>query len=148
MTKRTHDSLVVKTRLKELRNEMGITQKEVAERINFSVSTIKQYENGYRIPDEENLTILASFYDVFPRYILGEINYRNDAEKFSIWLNHYDSNHKNEVTELSYLVKFIELAEELGLYIPSDPDDFEKSYTDFLEYIKLYPEYIKEKKGR
>ena len=61
MTKRIHNPEIVKERLKQLRKEKGLTQKEVAQRINFSVSTIKQYENGYRIPDEANLKILSDF---------------------------------------------------------------------------------------
>ena len=82
MAKRTNDPEIVKTRLKELRKEKGLTQLELSNAIHFSVSTIKQYENGYRIPDKANLDILANFYGVPARYILGEIDWRTIWEKY------------------------------------------------------------------
>lgn len=84
MAKRTNDPNVVKARLKALRKENGLTQLELANAIHFSVSTIKQYENGYRIPDKANLDVLADFYGVPARYILGEIDWRTLWEKYHI----------------------------------------------------------------
>ena len=84
MAKRTNDPNVVKARLKALRKEKGLTQLELSNAIHFSVSTIKQYENGYRIPDKANLDILADFYGVPARYILGEIDWRTFWEKYPI----------------------------------------------------------------
>ena len=87
MAKRTNDPNVVKARLKALRKEKGLTQLELANAIHFSVSTIKQYENGYRIPDKANLDILADFYGVPARYILGEIDWRTILEKYQSYLS-------------------------------------------------------------
>ena len=80
---------IIRERLRSLRMEKGLTQKEVADALFWSVSTIKQYESGNRKPDEEksdNLKTLARFYDVFPEYILGEVPYRNEQERSSFYL--------------------------------------------------------------
>ena len=82
MAKRSHDPDIVKTRLKELRKEKGLTQLEVATAIHFSVSTIKQYENGYRVPDSINLHTLAKFYGVQENYILGLSEHRHRTSEW------------------------------------------------------------------
>lgn len=137
MTKRIHNPKIVKERLKQLRKEKGLTQKEVAQRINFSVSTIKQYENGYRIPDEANLKILSDFYKVYPQYILGETNYQNYWDK-------YNSEHQEELQDYkdsSPIIDAIYTLAEKELHLDTS-DPYEVRKLD--EYIKLYPDFLKE----
>lgn len=43
------------SRLKELRSERGISQKDVALNIGVAITTISQYENDSRFPNEEML---------------------------------------------------------------------------------------------
>lgn len=84
MTKRIYDTSVVAKRLKELRHEKGLTQRELAAKLYWSESTIKQYECGGksgRIPAEHNLAILADFFRVNPGYILGTQDYKNKLAK-------------------------------------------------------------------
>ena len=84
MTKRIYDTAVVAVRLKKLRHEKGLTQKELAEKLYWSESTIKQYECGGksgRIPGEHNLSILADFFKVEPGYILGTQDYKTEFAK-------------------------------------------------------------------
>lgn len=84
MTKRIYDTAVVAKRLKELRHEKGLTQRELAAKLYWSESTIKQYECGGksgRIPAEHNLAILADFFRVNPGYILGTQDYKNKLAK-------------------------------------------------------------------
>lgn len=57
--------------LKELRNEKGVSQKEVAKNLNTTDVTIGRYENGDREPKGEMLYALAKYYDVSVDYILG-----------------------------------------------------------------------------
>ena len=85
MTKRIYDTAVVAKRLKELRHEKGLTQRELAAKLYWSESTIKQYECGGksgRIPAEHNLAILADFFRVNPGYILGTQDYKHKLEKW------------------------------------------------------------------
>ena len=58
-------------RLKELRNEKGVSQKEVARNLKTTDVTIGRYENGDREPKGDMLYSLAKYYDVSVDYILG-----------------------------------------------------------------------------
>lgn len=133
ITKRIHDPKVVMNRLKQLRERTGLTQKQVAEAIHFSTSTIKQYENGYRIPDDTNLKIIASFYGVYPKYILGETEYKNRSEEmFHRWTDSVDMD--KQTTEM----QFIDSAEKMGFFIQSEYTPAE--YDKYIQYNKLYEE--------
>lgn len=59
-------------RLKELRDEKGLTQVELARKLNFKNGTvISNWETGARIPDIENLIVLAKFFGVSIDYLVG-----------------------------------------------------------------------------
>ena len=58
-------------RLKRLRMEKGITQKELANRLHISRSTIAGYESLGKEPDGEKLCALADFFGVSVDYLLG-----------------------------------------------------------------------------
>lgn len=60
--------------LKSLRNEKGLTQGELAEKLNISRSTIGMYENGSREPDYETLEAIADYFNVDIDYLLGRTN--------------------------------------------------------------------------
>ncbi|MBS6195435.1 MAG: helix-turn-helix domain-containing protein [Clostridiales bacterium] len=56
---------------KILRTSSGLTQAEIAEKLNISKSTISMYENGNREPDFETLEEIADFFNVDIDYLLG-----------------------------------------------------------------------------
>ena len=58
-------------RIKELRIESGITQKELAEKLNLTNSTICDWEKGRSEPDLQTLTQIAAVFDVSVDYLLG-----------------------------------------------------------------------------
>lgn len=58
-------------RLKRLRMEKGITQKELADRLHISRSTIAGYESLGKEPDGEKLCAMADFFGVSVDYLLG-----------------------------------------------------------------------------
>lgn len=61
----------ISQRLKELRQEKGVSQKEVAHRIGVTVSAYSNYEQGIREPSIEIIKKLCKFYDVTADYLLG-----------------------------------------------------------------------------
>lgn len=65
-------------RLKALRIEKGLTQDELAERLNISRSTMAGYEapSKKRVPDPDGLIKLATFFDVSIDYLLGHTDNR------------------------------------------------------------------------
>ncbi|MBR1625233.1 MAG: helix-turn-helix transcriptional regulator [Clostridia bacterium] len=57
-------------RLKELREENGVSQKQIAEYLSIKQNTYSQYETGKRQLPIELLIKLARFYNVTTDYIL------------------------------------------------------------------------------
>lgn len=69
--------------LAELRNEKQVCQKEVAIRLNVSVSTISHYEKGLYNPDPETLCELADYYQVPTDYIFQRTTFRYDINRLN-----------------------------------------------------------------
>ena len=51
-------------RLKELRTQKGISQRELAEHIHISRSAVAKWENGLGLPGEESARLLAEYFGV------------------------------------------------------------------------------------
>ena len=58
-------------RIRDLREDRDLTQKEVAEFLHIKQNTYSQYENGQRQLPLECLVALARFYNTSTDYILG-----------------------------------------------------------------------------
>ena len=52
------------TFLKELRKEKGMTQEQLAEKLNVSRRTVSRWETGNNMPDLDLLMELADLYEV------------------------------------------------------------------------------------
>ena len=52
------------TMIKKYRHESDLTQEQLAENLNISVSAVSQWENGKTIPDVSTLLALANFFDI------------------------------------------------------------------------------------
>lgn len=59
------------SKLKELREEKGLQQKELAELLNVSKSTISGWEVGRNEPQQEILIKIANVFEVTTDYLLG-----------------------------------------------------------------------------
>ena len=59
------------TRLREIREDRDIKQKDIAKILNVSQNTYSQYENGIIQLTAESLIKLADFYNVSVDYLLG-----------------------------------------------------------------------------
>ncbi|MBQ2765778.1 MAG: helix-turn-helix transcriptional regulator [Clostridia bacterium] len=60
------------TILRHLRNQCKLTQKQLAEKLGLSFSTISMYERGQREPDFETLESIADFFGVTMDYLYGK----------------------------------------------------------------------------
>lgn len=58
-------------KLKELRKQKRLTQKQVADRIGLAVSAVSSYEAGSRYPSYDVLIKLARIFHVSTDYLLG-----------------------------------------------------------------------------
>lgn len=64
-------------KLKSLRLEKNLTQKQVADRIGLAISAVSSYESGSRYPSYEVLIQLARMFHVTTDYLLGITIKRN-----------------------------------------------------------------------
>lgn len=64
-------------KLKNLRLDSNLTQKQVAERIGLAISAVSSYESGARYPSYEVLLKLAKMFHVSTDYLLGITEIRN-----------------------------------------------------------------------
>lgn len=73
-------------KLKELREERGLTQAGVASGIQTSQRNIGRWESGLVSPNVDFVTRLADFFQVSTDYLLGRTNEPNmiDSPKFSL----------------------------------------------------------------
>ncbi len=63
--------MLLAKRMKELRMDRGLTQRELGEIINVTKVSICCYENGTRTPTLETLLDLANYFEVDLDYLLG-----------------------------------------------------------------------------
>lgn len=77
-------------RLRELRNEQGLTLKELGKKTGLAPNTISQYETGNREPKLKTWQKLADYFDVTVPYIQGVSDVKKDFSKernpFEKWI--------------------------------------------------------------
>lgn len=58
-------------KLKQLRKERGLLQKDISQIFNVSMGAVGNWESGNRIPDSETLSRIADYFQVSVDYLLG-----------------------------------------------------------------------------
>jgi transcriptional regulator with XRE-family HTH domain len=66
------NSEVLQNNLIKLRQEKGITQKELAEKVNYSDKVISKWERGESQPNIEAISILADYFKVSIDFLVGK----------------------------------------------------------------------------
>ena len=64
---------VTEMKLRELREQKGVTQKEVADAIGCTATVYSRYERGEREPDISTLCSLADYFEVSTDTLIGYI---------------------------------------------------------------------------
>jgi transcriptional regulator with XRE-family HTH domain len=62
-------------RLKELREERGITKKELSVAVHVSDTCVSRWENGSRTPNVDSIIALSQFFGVSADYLIGLVDY-------------------------------------------------------------------------
>jgi transcriptional regulator with XRE-family HTH domain len=63
--------MVFNERLKRLRVEKNLVQKDIADAMHLSIRAISNYEQGIREPSLEILIKLCNYFDVSADYLIG-----------------------------------------------------------------------------
>ena len=100
-------------KLKELREDKEVYQKELAAYLMISPSTVGMYENGRREPDNQTLKKIANFFEVPVDYLLD--NERAEMDMIKTYLRRIGYLKENENftrEDLNKLNKFIIINKE------------------------------------
>ncbi|WP_205456158.1 helix-turn-helix domain-containing protein [Clostridium botulinum] len=100
-------------RLKELRSEKGVVQKDVASFLNITTSAYGFYEQGKRIPDTEIMIKLSNYFNVSLDYLLGKTDIRNYTEDSNVTISLHSDTDYDDL-----------------------PDEARKEINNFIEYVK------------
>lgn len=63
-------------RMRELRNEKHLTQKQIGDILNVTERCVRAYEGGDRHPDFKGLLFLADYFNVSLDYLVGRTDKR------------------------------------------------------------------------
>ncbi|MEC2445393.1 helix-turn-helix transcriptional regulator, partial [Bacillus cereus] len=76
--------------IRDLRKQKGITQKELAQLLQLSESTIGMYERNERQPDYNTLIRIADYFNVSTDFLLGRdfnVKENRNGKELDQWLN-------------------------------------------------------------
>lgn len=102
-------------RIKKLRENKELSQKQLADMLSVGPSTISMWEQGRRAPDNEMLSKIADFFDVTTDYLLGRTDNPNlkiveanlNGHHYKIGIN---KNYPHDLTpeEVEFLIEQLE----------------------------------------
>lgn len=116
-------------RIKQLRLEKDISQKDLAKHFNIARSTLSQYESNQRTPSDEMKLKISEYFGVSLDYLLG----KTDKKNF---------NENNIIDKVHETIKNNKLQTIAAHY---DDDDFTDSD---LEDIKNFIDFVVSKKKK
>lgn len=107
---------MVGLRIKQLREELGLSQEKLAEKLNASPSSIAMYETERRQPNNDILIKLAKIFDCSIDYLLGNTDIRDIGKVKFANNNGIDTEglSKEEIEELKRQVEYIRWRKKNG----------------------------------
>lgn len=138
-------------RLKELREELGLTVRKLEEYVNISYMTLNNYENENRTINPKALIDLASFYDVTVDYILGieesflYVNYEKNNKKYLIKESLYKFLKKRNIIYYKDNVRYIDLNSYFNIDNLYDISFLIDSMYYNLDFTRIINEAMKDK---
>ena len=116
---------VLAQRLKKLRKEKYMTQKDIADMLSISRSVVGNWEAELRLPTAEQICQLAEFYEVTAEYLIGrssEKHYVNVPKD-----EYFDINRLNALGKKVFYLMFEALANNEMFSSATETDDMKIS---------------------
>lgn len=131
------------SQLKKLRKANQATQKDLAQKLGLAQTTIANYENGSRFPNQEILVKLANHFDVSLDYLVkNEIKELETIDKSKKELKtlikkdpHFQENEEARRLFLFLLDQAKSKAQQYILAQVQNQDDFIKVYTEIFQPV-------------
>ncbi|MTB38012.1 helix-turn-helix transcriptional regulator [Streptococcus uberis] len=127
-------------RIKELRKQKKLTQKQLAKKIGVASLSISRWENGERTPKPDMARLLANEFDVTIPYLLGYDVQIDDAEQnilpqvvelLELKYKDYYEQYNQAKTDLHE--KFLKLTSKIGTLSDINPESKEPIF--FRDYL-------------
>lgn len=119
-----------KDRIRELREEKGMSSSKLAVEFDKSESAIRSWETGRTKPDADTLITLSKFFNVSTDYLLGLVDARN-PENLKL------------VSEIGLSEKAIQFLGTLGLkHFDGDPRTYRDIISTLLETPTFYTSFL------
>ena len=100
---------ILSERLKELRKEAGLTQEDLAGKLEVNSKTISKWETGEQQPSDDNIYSLMRILNVQREYLTGDEDYRECP-----FMSDEDAAAAAEAEERRYEKQIIEMYRDLG----------------------------------
>jgi len=123
-------------RLKELRKEKKVSQKEIADFLGISEKTISRWENSENTIKSDKAQKLADFFEVSVKYLLGYSDDKKDPMLTSLELARKDDT--GEYFDLQDMVTLMDIA------MLKSVDTRDKILSNLKEYYDYYGVRMKE----
>ena len=75
--------MIISNEIKRLREEAGLSQRELADRLEIGFSTLRSYEKGDRIPPADVIVRICRFFSVSSDFLLG-LSASEDVQPVSV----------------------------------------------------------------
>jgi transcriptional regulator with XRE-family HTH domain len=72
---------MISKRIKELRTEKDVTQRELANYLNLTPKMISFYESGERFPPHDIILKLSEYFNISTDYLLGNSNIKKTSDQ-------------------------------------------------------------------
>ncbi|TCS78389.1 helix-turn-helix domain-containing protein [Pectinatus cerevisiiphilus] len=110
------------SRLREVRERKGLTQREAAKRLHIGYTKYNHYETGRNEPDIDTIILLARFYNVSTDYLMGNDDISINTPK----------SHKLSLLKKTLIHEIISADDEINIEI--------RQYLDYLKTKKTSPQ--------
>lgn len=92
-------------KLKELRTQHGLTQAQLAKKLNIGTSTIGMYESNIRKPSFEVLIKIAIFFNVSTDYLINDDEDDSDLKNIEYLFESLTPSQKQQVKDFIEFIK-------------------------------------------
>lgn len=100
---------MVGDRIRKLRTQQKLSQKELARKLDVGVATIKNWENDSSDPCLENIKTLSSIFNVTTDYLLG----KSEQQRL-----YHDELEEEDIILLNYVIQYMINQKHRGILPP------------------------------
>ena len=100
------------SRIRELREERGLTQEELGKILNLTKGNVSKYESSKLEPNIETIKLIANYFKVSTDYLLGRSEYRNYPHTRAAHIDEDEASYPITQKDLDYIEKLLKKARE------------------------------------